>query len=251
LAAGDKVNILSFGEIDGANAKGSSGAWEMSELEGALHEDAILSRFDRSSPEALLKSIAAEFRKLHETNARLIARVEVMASLAAMADRIMAGEIEEFGADHPGSVRVSANQYLPDSSGFYPIEYDRAGRPLRWTGPNRHFSFQVFVQRRTRSRFLLVFDNFFAATDPAEFRCFVDGEPAPLKIQRIADHYEALGLLPVRSDKGATSLIFACPNVGSPAEQGHDDTRKLGLSFRLLAIDPLPGQEIDNRAAPQ
>ena len=213
----------------------------MGEFEWPNEEAAILARFDRSSPDGLLRSIAAEFRRLHEANARLVAQMEAMVALSAMADRILAATGEEFNADLPAALVITADQYLKDSAGLHPIEYDGAGRPYRWTGPTTHFSFQVFIQRRTPSRFTLGFDEFYVPTAPEEFRCFVDGEPTPVTLARLTDHYVASGLISPRADPGGTSLIFACPRTASPQEAGKADPRKLGVSFRQLAIAAAPG----------
>ena len=216
--------------------------------------NAIFQRFDRSSPEALLRSLAEEFARLHQSNAessarltdeitslqqdnaRLSARMKAMEVMATLADRIAAGEITEFGADYIDHVRIEADQAFRDGIGFHCVEFDIKGRPFRWTGPEPEFVFPLFVDRRRPSRLTLCFDSFFVDVPIEELRCFVDGRRVDLSFERVDDAWRASAEAPVRADGGGTVVAFVVPKIGSPQDLGTDDSRLIGLCFRWFKM---------------
>ncbi|MCW2276432.1 hypothetical protein GJ654_19380 [Rhodoblastus acidophilus] len=224
----------------------------MDKLNFDLDESAVLRRFDRSSPDALLKSIAREIVNLRRAQAEIAVKMEVFASLQAAADRIVAAEAGARGASHPSRVVIEAAQSFHGSMGFYELEHDPDGQPFRWTGPDPRFSFEFFINRKTPARFVLRFGPLFTGGSPIGLLCFVDGEPAPVKLQAATTCFEAVGLLPPRRDAGGSVLSFVCPQMGSPASQGLDDARMLGLLFRRLTVESTPEQQaLAPAAAPE
>lgn len=205
--------------------------------EGRLDAQAILQQFDRSSPDALLKSIAAELARLHQANAALTARLHAVEALALLSDRIAAGQILEFGVDLPHRARIAADQTLRGGIGFHRLEQDAQGRPVRWTGPEPEFSFQLFVDRQRPTHFTLCFDHFYVNEPVERLRCLVDGEPAELSFERVDDSWRARGAAPARADRGGTVIAFIVPKVQSPQERGQSDPRPLGLFFRWLEVE--------------
>jgi hypothetical protein len=66
--------------------------------------------------------------------------------------------------------------------------------------------------------------------------------------------YVATGDLPAREGFGDTVLTFVSPSIASPRDSGHDDDRRLGVSFRLLEVGSavqLAAQPEDSAAEPE
>jgi len=209
----------------------------MDKLNFDLDESAVLRRFDRSSPDALLKSIAREILSLRRAQAELAAKMEVFGSLQAAADRIAAAESDVRGASAPSRVVVDAAQSFQGSTGFHELEHDPDGQPFRWTGPEPRFSFEFFIDRRRPAKFMMRFGPLFSGGSPVGLLCFVDGEPTPVKLQAATTCFEAVGVLPPRPEPGGSVLSFVCPSMASPAAQGLADSRMLGLLFRRLTVE--------------
>ncbi len=194
----------------------------------------LLQRFDRRSPDTLIRALAKEFVSLHRAHARLTARVAAMETLGAVADRLLTGAEAPF--DYPKTLRIDAGGSTSELIGFHQLEYDDEGLPYRWTGPERQFSVQMFVSRRTPAAFELSFGKFFADSPVEQLRGFVDGEEVPLMIRFGAQGYEARGEMPPRQQAGCTVLTFLVPVMGSPAASGSTDRRALGLQFAGLSV---------------
>jgi len=222
---------------------------QMDKLNFDLDEASVLRRFDRSSPDALLKSIAREIVGLRRAQAEVAAKMEAFASLQAAADRIAAAEADVRGACAPSRVVIDAAQSFQGATGFYELEHDPDGQPFRWTGPDPRFSLEFFVNRKTPAKFVLRFGPLFTGGSPRGLLCFVDGEPTPVKLQAATTCFEAIGVLPPRGDAGGSVLSFVCPQMGSPAAQGLDDARMLGLLFRRLTVESM-AEALDAPLAP-
>lgn len=185
-----------------------------------------------------MHSLAEEFARLHRIIGRLEARLATMEMLNAVADRLLA-EGERDVAPPPARSKISAADSFPESAGFYGLEYDEKGRAFRWTGPDRNFWLQLFVDRSAPASFVLSFLDFFS-NDPIErLRAFVDGDEVQLSVRRNADGYEAVGPLPMRDDAGGTVLTFVIPSLASPAARERPDSRMLGMRFLALSVEPL------------
>ncbi len=113
----------------------------MSKVRLEYDEASILQRFDRSSPEALLQSIAMELARLGQANALLTARLAAMDSVQAMADRIASGAAADFATDYPSQVRIDAANSFLGGLGFYGVEHDQNGRPTAGRVPSLNFRF--------------------------------------------------------------------------------------------------------------
>ncbi|WP_294534116.1 hypothetical protein [uncultured Rhodoblastus sp.] len=202
-----------------------------------LDAESILQRFDRSSSDALLQSIARELLRLDEANALLQARLSAMESLLALSDRIAASQEPEFAAPYPDKIAIDAADSFLGALGFYELEHDMDGLPFRWSGPDRQFSFQLFVNRQEPCYFDLTFGQFFAEAPIDRLQCRVDGENVELSLEGARGRYQASGVLPPRKDRGGTLLTFVCPEMASPESLGYADRRLLGLTFYRLTAD--------------
>ncbi len=221
-------------------------------------EAAVLARFDRTSPEALLKSIAAELARLHAANAELTARLGALegsgrpveggatskpstlqaASEPPAAPSPPAAAAPE--AKRPTRRRIAVEDMPNDAPGYYPLEQDGFGRPYRWTGPDREFGFELDVDRGAPGKVTLRFDMFFAAAPIEDLVCLVDGTPQPLSALHVDGGWEVSGELPARADRAGATIAFVVPRIESPEDRGQMDPRRLGLCFRWLEVDTTP-----------
>ena len=186
---------------------------------------AVLARFDRSSPDNLLTSLATEILRLTRAQADLAARLQAVEQLQAVADRLLpeAGGAEP--AELPKTALIDATQAILDG----------AGNPIRWTGPSAQFSLSLFIDRRQGGRFKLHFTRFAASVSASFMRCLLDGKPADITVHDLRGSFELSGVLPPRADPGASVLTFICPATASQAQLGQgSDQRQMGLCFQKL-----------------
>lgn len=206
--------------------------------------EAVLARFDRTSPETLLSSIAGELVRLHQSHATMLSRVAAMEALQATIDRIAADTPEMLAVELPESVEIDARSSLSGAQGFYELEYGESGKPYRWTGPAPQFWFDFFVNREKLVQFVLQFGHLYGDEPPTLIRCYADGKETSAELIQTRDGFQLRGLLPPRADRGASVLSFVCPVMLSPLEAGvAADIRRLGVTFESLKIDPLPADE--------
>lgn len=223
-------------------------------MEGKLVEssvESILARFDKTTPQSLLVSIATELHRLEQMNALLLARLSAMESLQVIFDRISAAGSGAEMAAYPKKIVFDAAYSIPGAWGFYGLEYDGSGSPHRWTGPDRKFSFQFFVDRKCEAEFTLRFRRLYADSAVEEIRCFADGDELDVRLSATQGGYILSGTIPRREMDGGTVLTFVCPAVSSPAAMGRGkDIRMLGLSFQSLKITALAQPVSDSETLP-
>ncbi len=196
----------------------------------------VLARFDRTSPETLLMSLAAEIARLSRVQADLSARLKAVEQMHTIEDRLLAVATSKQLIAMPTSAVVDATQTMLDSVGFYALEFDGSSRPYRWTGPATDFSVEFFVNRQHGALFTLRFSRFSCPTNLADVRCLVDGVPVTIHgVDLGTVGFEISGNLPVRLDTGPTLVTFVIPATASPRDLGlSSDERQLGLSFQSL-----------------
>jgi hypothetical protein len=205
-----------------------------------IDAETLLARFDRTSPDALLKSIVLEFVRLHQSHAMLLSRLAAMEILQATIDRIAADAPEMLAIELPASVEIDATYSLSGDQGFYHLEQGEGIRPFRWTGPDPQFSFEFFVNREIPLRFVLEFARVYADAPPSTIRCYADGHETKGKLTRMRNGFELEGMLPPRVGRGASVVSFVCPVVLSPWEANVSaDQRRLGVAFERLKVEPL------------
>jgi hypothetical protein len=186
----------------------------------------VLKQLDRSSPDRLLRSIAAELARLR-------------AALARCEDRLAAIESEAPPPAMPDCVTVDAEDTPDCGQGFYQLERNGEGIPMRWTGPNPEFAFEIAIDRASACPFALHFLKLYAPADPSDLRGTADGAALAISVEEAASGgFVARGVLPARARAGAslTTLRFTCPEVGSPRDEGFNDERVLGLLFFRLEV---------------
>jgi hypothetical protein len=195
----------------------------------------VLERFDRKSADALVRSLAEEFARLHRAYALLDARLTAVEALGKIASQVIVTDADAL-IRYPRSVEIDAISSFVDQTGFHELEHDGEGQPYRWTGPDRHFSFQILIDRSAPAAFTLCFGSFFADVSPDQLQAFVDGSEVALSVQSTSNGYEASSALPPRSEPGETTLTFVVPKVGSPQSNNSPDKRVLGVMFRWLKV---------------
>jgi hypothetical protein len=144
---------------------------------------------------------------------------------------------------------IAAQSGLPDSitidaihpaaeTGFYFVEYEASGRPFRWSGPSRDFSFTLKIDRSAPLRLRL---HLIALIDPnlqSDLLFLVDGVSVPIRVAAQEEgwfDYEAT--IPAGTGMRETHLVVAVPCVLQP--DNPEDTRLLGVAFRELRIFPV------------
>jgi hypothetical protein len=197
----------------------------MAEDQDSLDNE-VLKRFDRSSPENLLRSIAAEMARLHQ-------------ALAAFETRLAALEAPGKAVELPNRIAIDAGEAFHGAHGFYQLEHNRDGVPIRWTGPEPDFHFEFAIDRSAPAPVALYFEKFYAPTEPRSLRGQVDDQEIAIALELAGGgRLVARGELPARPGAGVTRLRFICPKTGSPSDEGASDQRVLGLLFRALEVGP-------------
>jgi hypothetical protein len=202
----------------------------MSQSSNSASVNAVLARFDRSSPEKLLASLAAEIVRLGRENADLAARLLAVEQLQAVADRLLPAAPAK-PEPLPQNVTIDATHSLLDSNGFYPLEFDATGNPSRWSGPGPQFSLPVFVDRTHGARFKLSFSRLAVQAAPSLLRCLLDGRACEISVSQTGGGVEVSGQMPARADQGASVLSFIVPGMAAAADQ-----RPIGLCFQKLTL---------------
>ena len=151
---------------------------------------------------------------------------------------------------YPKQTQIGADEAILDVFGFHQFEHDESGNPYRSTGPQRYFSFNLFVDRRTPAGFILSFRDLYAQVSVERLRAFVDGKEVLVSLHKMLNGWEARGVIPPRREPGATVLTFVVPQVLSPRSKGQEDTRLLGLSFRALTVETSPALAADVHGMP-
>jgi len=193
--------------------------------------ESVLARFDRTTPDTLLASIAAEIVRLQEEHRLLAARLAAVEVVQAAADRLLPSQGP---MDLPEAVHIDAGFPLAASDGFHEVELDTAGAPFRWTGPARHFSLEFSIDRSLPAIFRLRFDGLATPAPADAILAFVDGLPVAIEVGSAGAGNELSGPVPSRVGGRNAVLTVVCPAVSLSTE---DVPRRLGMSFRSLTVE--------------
>lgn len=131
------------------------------------------------------------------------------------------------------SAHIDAGMALPPSFGMYPMERDGEGHPFRWTGPGRHFRFDVHLDRGVPLKFTLRL-AYNSDSRVGMLRAASDGIELPLARVAKAHSSEITGFLWPRPVAGLTRVEFSVEQTFTPKDdQGNvTDQRELGVAFR-------------------
>jgi hypothetical protein len=210
----------------------------------------ILARLDRSNPDALLKSIAAELLRLNNVCLGLVARMHAFEITQTISDQIASSVEGKTFAALPPAVVIEAAFSLSAEAGFHHLEYDSRGVPFRWTGPEPVFFVEVLVDRTAPATMRMRYSQIYSLEGGYAVQCFVDGEEIETSLMEVDGEYEVHGLLPARELVGGTVVSFVSPSVATPSLiTQSQDGRQVGLAFRWLRIDPAPSISLDDEKA--
>jgi hypothetical protein len=146
----------------------------------------------------------------------------------------------------PAKVDIDASQLLEPQSGFYNLEYDDNRVPFRWTGPQRHFSFRVVIDRKVPLVVELDVLWLMDESRQRDLELLVDGSLSRFRLERSGSGFVGRAVLPAAAREGATMLTFIVPRT-LRLVPGGSDQRELGVAFRKLNIRPAGS---DTSAAP-
>jgi hypothetical protein len=134
---------------------------------------------------------------------------------------------------------VDADAVSPFALGFYHREFDKLGRPFRWTGKGNIFEIRLRLDRNVQWSFAMeVQPN--PNVDAGALRAFVDYMEVPAAID--ATGKVLGGVMPERLFSDFATLTFLLPNTFIPAQvnPSAQDNRTLGLIFYELRVSPEP-----------
>jgi hypothetical protein len=133
------------------------------------------------------------------------------------------------------SAHIDAGMALPPAFGMYPMERDGEGHPFRWTGPGRHFRFDVHLDRGVPLKFVLRL-AYNSDSRVGTLRAASDGIELPL-IRLIKPHStEFTGFLWPRAVAGLSRVEFSVEQTFTPKDENGNvtDQRELGVAFRNI-----------------
>jgi hypothetical protein len=179
-------------------------------------------------------------RAIAESAARIAELTGALAALGGITPSSAAGQV----------IVVDADAVSPFSLGFYHREFDKLGRPFRWTGKSDVFEIRLRLNRNVPWTFTMeVQAN--PNVDTKRLRGFVDYVEIPVATD---DGGKILsGMIPERYFGTMATLTFLLPNtyVPSVVNPGAQDHRTLGLIFYELsarATDAMRDAQMDDHA---
>ncbi|MGD0191525.1 MAG: hypothetical protein ABSD74_12360 [Rhizomicrobium sp.] len=131
------------------------------------------------------------------------------------------------------SVVVDADAVSPFSLGFYQREYDKLGRPFRWTGKSDIFELRLRLDRNVPWEFTLELQPN-ANVDIKTLRAYADYVEIPIEVD--GARKLLTGVIPERPFGTLATVTFLLPNRFVPAQVNPtaEDTRTLGVIFYEL-----------------
>lgn len=187
----------------------------------------------------LIDAISDEIGDLYAQTQHVAEQLRILPLFQSFSERI--SFLEESGVGQgrlPDRVRVDAAQLFAPENGFHSLEYEPGGKPYRWTGPRRDFSFSLYVNRARPLRLQLEVSRMIDARVQKDVVLLLDGAPIPLQLTRLGSGFIGETILPPETRMRATSLIFVVPCV-LPEPMGKD-ARYVGVAFcelRLAVMD--------------
>jgi hypothetical protein len=151
---------------------------------------------------------------------------DLTAALAALTG------VEQPSAGHQ-TIVVDADAVSPLALGFYHREFDKLGRPFRWTGKSDLFEFRVRLNRGAPWSFELELQGN-PNVDMKKLRGFVDYIEIPVEIDDA--NKIVSGTIPERIFGTTATVSFLLPNTYVPSvlNPAVQDNRTLGLIFYEL-----------------
>jgi hypothetical protein len=220
---------------------------EDSPVEGRVMPESVRAATDiwqtlreKKGPE-LLKGLVDELAALHRLCGELGGLIRQLQIQQNFSQHLFAfGDAADSVPLLPTRLDIHAAQLLEQQQGFYELEYDDEGVPFRWTGPRRHFSFRVNVDRRRPLAIELDIKWLVDEARQRDLSLLFDGNLLPFHLRRGGAGYHGRALLPPADRQATTTLTFVVPITLQPSAA---DTCKLGIAFRKLTIRPAGSED--------
>ena len=151
------------------------------------------------------------------------------------------------------AIFLDADSVSPFALGFYNREFDKLGRPFRWTGKSDIFEIRLRLNRNAPWTFAMeVQAN--PNVDTRNLRGFVDYIEVPIEADEAGKF--VTGSIPERYFGMTATLTFLLPNTYIPSivNPSVQDNRTLGLIFyelRASTCEPASGVDPDDDARPE
>jgi hypothetical protein len=171
-----------------------------------------------------LRLLLAE-RAIAESAARIAELTGALAQLTEVTQPSVAADVPP--------VVVDADAVSPFALGFYQREFDKLGRPFRWTGKSDLFEIRLRLNRSAPWSFALELQPN-PNVDTRKLRAFVDYIEIPVAIDDAGKTVS--GAIPERYFGTAATVTFLLPNtfVPSTVNPAVQDNRALGVIFYEL-----------------
>jgi hypothetical protein len=186
----------------------------------------------------LVKGLVDELAALHQLCnelGRLIQQLQIQQSFSGHLFALE--DASNAGARLPTQLHIYAAQLLEPQEGFYSLEYEDDGVPFRWTGPQRHFSFRVNIDRQMPLVIELEVRWLMDEPRQRDLNLLVDGHIFPFRLMPGGPGFIGRTVLPATDRQAMTNLTFVVPATVRLGF-GAADQRELGIAFRKLAIQP-------------
>jgi hypothetical protein len=186
----------------------------------------------------LVKGLVDELAALHQLYGEIGRSIQQLQIQRNFTEHLLALEdVSNCGPRPPAQLDIYAAQLLEPQEGFHGLEYDDNGVPFRWTGPQRHFSFRVSIDREMPLAVELDVMCMMEEQRQRDLNLLVDGSLFPCRLQREGSGYVGRALLPAAAGQATATLTFIVPATLRP-DPATRDQRELGVAFRKLAIRP-------------
>jgi len=172
------------------------------------------------SNEVLLARIALLERRL-----QLISE-ELSSALA----RIEPNGADAGAADYAAKASFDADSLSQFSQGFYPREYDPAGKVFRWTGNGPLCELRFFLNRDADRTFRMGVGTTLSGI-LSQLTGFVDYAPVPLAIEKDGAKRFVTGTVPKRTSTRLAVVTFMLGAVPSKTKKAKVDDQWLGFQF--------------------
>ena len=217
--------------------RGTSCGAAMRETKRAVED--VLESFRSRKGAELVHAMATEIGALHQVVDELrIAIEQVQARQDLTAHMFSFGHDASPPTGLPTELEVLPQYLLATHAGFYDLEYTADGIPFRWTGPQRSFSFSVYVDRTKPISIRLEALAMIDMRRQGNICLHVDGTTLPFALEWEDTCYVGEAVLPAAPLRTVTRLTFALPTT-LRVPDSTTDLRELGLGFSKLIIRPL------------
>ena len=195
----------------------------------------IKARLQENYQEQLFEGLLYELAKTQLLVKSFNCQLNIFSNKLIMKDCLLPG----FSVSNQDqSIEIDAEFPLSSSQGFYILEYDQKGICFRWTGPEKIFYFEVFLNRTQQSELTLILANAMVPEMISNLRCFIDGNEIRLRAYQKEKLFYLQGTIPPGETNEMTRISFLVAQITKVSDVNPDsrDDRLLGVAFHQLKI---------------